>query len=196
MIDLSLYRFRVGNYNNSKNRRSKQVSMTGNFVPDIRVLDAFKLLVLIYLYIYFALCVMSTIISMALDCHIRPFSLTSFHYISVNEFTYLFRSHTKSYAAVLLFFLFKKDWWLYRIIGAFLILKTNQNIMDTFSSLSTTKNLNCWVHTLDPYLKCSPHNNFQPQLTQPRAYKIPQSCCKVAAFWLLYIGTLTLYLVS
>ena len=83
--------------------------MTGNFVPNIGVLDAFKLLVFIYLYIYFALCVMSATISMALDCHFRPFSPTSFHSTSVNEFTHLFHSHTKSYAAVLLFFLFKKD---------------------------------------------------------------------------------------
>ena len=117
MIDLSQYRLRVGIYNNGKNRRSKQVSMTGNFVPDIGVLDAFRLFCLIFLYLYFALCVMSTSIGMALECHFRPFNLTSFHGLSNNEFTHLFHSHSKSYAAVLMFFLFKKDWWLHKILG-------------------------------------------------------------------------------
>jgi len=117
MIDLSQYRLRVGCYNNSRNRRSKQVSITGNFVPDIGVLDALRLFVLIYLYLYFALCVMSTSIGMALECHFRPFVLSAFHGISDNEFNHLFHSHSKSYAAVLIFFLFKKDWWLYKILG-------------------------------------------------------------------------------
>ena len=61
---------------------------------------------------------MSTSIGMALECHFRPFVLSAFHGISDNEFTHLSHSYNKSYAAVLMFFLFKKDWWLYKILGA------------------------------------------------------------------------------
>ena len=118
MIDLNQYRLRVGIYNNSKNRRSKQVSITGNFVPDIGVLDSLKLFILIYLYLYFALCVMSISIGMASECHFRPFSLTAFHSITDYEFTHIFHSHSKSYAAVLMFFLLKKDWWPFKILGS------------------------------------------------------------------------------
>ena len=141
MIDLIQYRLRVGIYNNSKNSRSKQVSITGNFVPDIGVLDALRLFILIYLYLYFALCVLSTSIGMALECQFRPFVLTSFHSISDNEFTHLFHSHSKSYAAVLMFFLFKKDWWPHKILGASPGLLGKLNFTDL-----EKKPLQLWVH--------------------------------------------------
>ena len=76
MIDLNLYRFRVGVFNNCKNSNgSKSVSITGNFGTDTRFLNISKLIFYLFLYLYYALCVLGMVIGMITECKLISLSL-------------------------------------------------------------------------------------------------------------------------
>ncbi len=82
MIDLNLYRYRIGVYNvgarGSGGSRTVDVSMTGNRIADNGFLSIIYLLFYLVIYMYFALCMWVTIICMLRECKFR-----SLHFLSV-----------------------------------------------------------------------------------------------------------------
>ena len=120
MIDLNLYRYRVGVFNNCKNSNgSKSVSITGNFGTDNRFFNISKLLFYMFVYLYYALCVLGMVIGMITDCKLRAFSLTRFHKIPEINLSHHCFTNVKLFSAILLCFLAGRDLRFYRFFGFF-----------------------------------------------------------------------------
>ena len=71
MIDINLYRFRVGVFNGANKvplkNRSKSNFFTGNRIPNFDTVDC-KCHILFIIYIYCIVCMMSLIMAMSVDC--------------------------------------------------------------------------------------------------------------------------------
>ena len=115
MIDLSLFRHRVGIFNNTRKRRSGKVSAAGNCLPDVGCFGNF---LVFYIYLYFAVYSLFVISGMLLECKIMSFPLTRFHSISPNEFAHLSHSLRKIFSAILFTSILTKDLWLYISFGS------------------------------------------------------------------------------
>ncbi len=124
MIDLNLFRFRVGVFNNSKKRGSSSssvsmVSITGNLGTDTRFLNISKLVVYLFLYLYYALCVLGMVAGMLVECKLKTFSLTRFHDVrDINHSHHCF-SNVKLFSAILICFLVRRDLIFYNFFGFF-----------------------------------------------------------------------------
>ncbi len=124
MIDLNLYRFRIGVFNNSKQRGStsasvSMVSITGNLGTDTRFLNISKLIVYLFLYLYYALCVLGMIVGMLAECKLKAFSLTRFHELQdINPNHHCF-TNVRLFSAILICFLVRRDLRFYNFFGFF-----------------------------------------------------------------------------
>ena len=71
MIDINLYRFRVGVFNGAHKaplkNRSKSNPFAGNCIPNFDTIDC-KCHILFIIYLYCVVCMMSLIMAMSLDC--------------------------------------------------------------------------------------------------------------------------------
>ena len=70
MIDLNLFRCRVGVFNNGV-KRSKTVSITGNYEIDTRFLNISRLILYLCVYLYFSLCVLGVVVGMLIECTVK-----------------------------------------------------------------------------------------------------------------------------
>ena len=109
MIDLVLYRYRIGSYSNGNGKRSKNVSKSGNCVTTHRFMSAINFLTLAVFYIYFILCVLSTSIGMLLKCKLKFFTLTRFHGLTDVEMIHSHITHVKLLYSILIGFLIARD---------------------------------------------------------------------------------------
>ena len=119
MIDLSLYRQRVGVFNNNRKRRSEKVSNAGNCVPDIGFLSILKFLIFLFIYLYFAICMFGMMVCMLRECKLHSFTINRFHRISEQEHLHSCLTHSKLLSVVLVYFLLKRDLLSYRFFGIY-----------------------------------------------------------------------------
>ena len=117
MIDLSLFRHRVGIFNNTRKRRSEKVSAAGNCFPDIGQFDILKFFAF-YIYLYFAVYSLFLILGMLLDCTFKSFPLSRFQSSSPEQFSNLSHSLVKLFSAILFTSIFTKDFRTYRSFGS------------------------------------------------------------------------------
>ena len=112
MIDLNLYRFRVGVYNCRS--RSSRVKNTGNYGPKLASFNIFYICCLI-LYIYYIIYIL--IVTMAIVLHSDGLSQWCFSpMLSNNEFLHFHMSNVKLLSDNLLLFLFTRHLKLYKSI--------------------------------------------------------------------------------
>ncbi len=96
MIDVNLYRYRVGVYNDCKHTSGpKSVSMTGNLETDTRFLSIVYLLFYLTIYMYFAICMWGMIICMLGECKFRSFPINRFNGITDTQLVYSYLTHSK-----------------------------------------------------------------------------------------------------
>ena len=117
MIDLVLYRYRIGSYSNGNGKRSKNVSKSGNCVTTHRFMSAINFLTLAVFYIYFIVCVLSTSIGMLLECKLKFFTLTRFHGLTDVEMIHSHLTHVKLLSSILIGFLITRDLIIYVHFG-------------------------------------------------------------------------------
>ena len=124
MIDLNLFRYRVGVYNNSRScsasgSKSNPVSISGNCGTDTRFLNISFLLLYLSIYLYFSLCVLGTVIGMLIECNLKPFYLTRFHKVNDIDLSHHCFVNVRLFSAVLLGFLAWRDLKFYSFFGFF-----------------------------------------------------------------------------
>ncbi len=123
MIDLNLYRYRVGVFNNCKScSGSNTVSITGNFGTDARFLNISKLIVYLCLYLYYALCVLGMVIGMITECELTSFSLLKLHRVPDIDLCHHCFTNVKLFSAILFCFLAGRDLRFYRFFGFFCVI--------------------------------------------------------------------------
>ena len=106
MIDLNLYRFRIGVFNQRSKSRCKTSKVTGNCIPNLGFFDC-KLSILFIIYIYYILCVMSVAMAMTLDVGGFPV-LCSIPSLSNTEFIHTHLTNVKLLFVILVSFLMKR----------------------------------------------------------------------------------------
>ena len=107
MIDLNLYRFRIGVFNQkSKVRHGRTAKETGNCIPNLGFLN-YKLSISYVIYIYYILCVMSVTMAMTLDVGGFPV-LCSSPSLSNTEFIHTHLTNVKLLFVILVSFLIKR----------------------------------------------------------------------------------------
>ena len=107
MIDLNLYRFRIGVFNQrSKVRHGKTAKESGNCIPNLGFSN-YKLSILYVIYIYFILGVMSVTMAMTLDVGGFPV-LGSSPLLSNTEFIHTHLTNVKLLFVILISFLIKR----------------------------------------------------------------------------------------
>ena len=122
MIDLNLYRCRIGLYRGATgNVRScaGNVSIAGNCKADNDFLRIAFLVFYLTLYLYFALCVFGSIVSMLGECSYRSFTINRFHRVSDTELLYSHSLHNKLLSAILIYLLVKRDILAFRFLVYF-----------------------------------------------------------------------------
>ena len=86
MIDLNLYRFRIGSFVPiPKNHKPGKTYKTNNCGTDLKFLSIAKLVLLFTVYTYFILCMLGLIVIMLTECKLKPFALSRFHRVSDME---------------------------------------------------------------------------------------------------------------
>ena len=123
MIDLNLYRSRIGLYRGiSGNVKScaGNVSIAGNCKADDDFLSISFLMFYLTIYLYFAICVFGSIVSMLGECSFRSFTINRFYAVSDTELLYSHTLHNKLLSAILIYFLVKRDILAFRYFGFFL----------------------------------------------------------------------------
>ncbi len=118
MIDLNLYRCRIGIFYNSKRRSSHKISITGNRVPDFGFVDVLLLQLTLYIYLYFNLCVLGVIIGMLCECRFKSFPLNRYQSITNLEFAHSFHSHVKLFSVILVYYLWKRNLHTFLLAGS------------------------------------------------------------------------------
>ena len=71
------------------------------------------------LYLYFALCVFGSIVSMLGECSYRSFTINRFHRVSDTELLYSHSLHNKLLSAILIYLLVKRDILAFRFLVYF-----------------------------------------------------------------------------
>ena len=118
MIDLQLYRFRVGIFNRCLVR---QVGLgTGTCDPYSKYLLISKFSLLSCFYIYFILCMLGTTLSMISESKLKLFCINRFHQITDMEALNCCLSHVKILSAILISFLITRDCIVYKHLGCFI----------------------------------------------------------------------------
>ncbi len=121
MIDLNLYRHRVGVYNagarRSSGSRALDVSITGNRITDNGFLSIIYLLFYLTIYLYFSICLWGVIVCMLRECKFSPFLINRFHRVSDTEAIYSYLTHSKLLSIVLMYYTLKRDLLSYRFFG-------------------------------------------------------------------------------
>ena len=120
MIDLALYRYRIGVFRHKQPKGSTKVSMSGNCVTSHRFMSIIKFLSLSLLYLYFILCMLGTSIGMLLECKLRHFALSRFHRITDMEMIHMHLTHIKILSTMLIGFLMVRDCIIYKHFGCFI----------------------------------------------------------------------------
>ena len=124
MIDLILYRFRIGVFSRKgkigKLNTTSPVSITGKFSPDSKFIDICKFIFFSIIYLYFMLCMLGSTIGMLVECKLKPFTLTRFHQISNMQMIHFHLAHVKLLSAVLIIFLVSRDLIIYRHFGCYI----------------------------------------------------------------------------
>ena len=120
MIDLTLYRYRVGVFSHKNQKGSSKVSISGNCVTIHRFMSIVKFLLLSLFYVYFILCMLGISIGMLLECKLKPFALGRLHKISDMEMITFHLIHVKILSSILLGFLFTRDCVIYTHFGCFI----------------------------------------------------------------------------
>ena len=123
MIDLNLYRSRIGLYRGARGNVKScagNVSTVGNCKADDDFLSISFLMFYLTIYLYFAICVLGSIVSMLGECSFRSFTINRFYAVSDTELLYSHTLHNKLLSAILIYFLVKRDILAFRFFGFFL----------------------------------------------------------------------------
>ena len=124
MIDIVLYRFRIGVYckkgSDGNLKVSPTVSITGKLSPENRFLNLTKILSISIIYVYTVLCMLGMIIGMLLECKFKNFALARFYNISDMQFENVHITHVKLLSTILLTFLITRDLIIYSHFGCFI----------------------------------------------------------------------------
>ena len=121
MIDLNLYRFRIGSFVPiPKNHKPGKTYKTNNCGTDLKFLSIAKLVLLFTVYTYFILCMLGLIVSMLTECKLKPFALSRFHRVSDMEMMNSHLTYVKLLSSILVGFLVIRDCIIYRHFGCFI----------------------------------------------------------------------------
>ena len=131
MIDHETFRSRIGLFNGQlcgKNYKSKNcsrrddVSITGNCITDFdsNFYDISGVIVLAMIYIYFMLCVLTSVIGMAIECKLKSFSKYRFYGINDMEMIHFHLTHVKILSSILVAFLLTRDCIIFKNIVCFI----------------------------------------------------------------------------
>ena len=124
MIDINLYRFRIGCFRpNSKLNKSKNRKMdgynTGNRSPDFGSMQL-KFLLISSIYIYFILCMLGIVVGMLVECKLKTFSMFRFHRVTDLEILHIQFTNIKLFSSMLIGFLIKRDLIINKNFGCFI----------------------------------------------------------------------------
>ena len=124
MIDIVLYRFRIG-INCKKGsadnlKSSPKVSIPGNLSPENKFFKLTKLLSLSIIYVYTIICMLGMTLGMLLECKFRKFSLNHFYNITDMEMINIHLTHIKLLSTILVIFLITRDLIVFKYFGCFI----------------------------------------------------------------------------
>ena len=167
MIDLNLYRFRIGCYNPSlKHKKSRKLDdyTKCNGSPDLGSTQP-SILFISILYIYFILCILGTMIGMLIECKFKSFSMLHTPRINDLDMLHMYFTHTKLFSVMLMFFLIMRDIFVHkrsgRLSGLLVrLLKISHQKSTSMGSfvyfikkfLSVTESCILWIHLLNSIL--------------------------------------------